>query len=121
MNISDDRYKNIINFVLNERFLTITVIGSIVTFSLISNLKADIFDPLLHFIFPEENFGFMDITIRDGEGIPMPTPKRIDLKFGNFFRELMLWLFFMGILFLMAKYTRFPDHPQGNIMGAAVM
>jgi large-conductance mechanosensitive channel len=63
---------SIFRFILREKFLTLTVIGSIFTFAFISSLKGDILDPLLHFLLSEENFGFMDITIREGEKIKMP-------------------------------------------------
>lgn len=116
----NERHKNLINFILNERFITLTVLGSIFTFSFVGSFKADIVEPMMHFILPEENFGFMDITIRDGESIPMPTPLRIDLRAGNFFREFIIWLFLMGILFILAYYTKYPDHYGGN-PGVAIM
>jgi large-conductance mechanosensitive channel len=116
-----DPYKNILAFTLTERFITITVIGSVFTFAFISSMKTDIVDPLLNFILPEENFGFMDITIRDGQSYPSPIPKRIDLKLGDFFKQFLTWLFSISILYLMAKYTRFPSTPGGNILGSAVL
>ena len=116
-----DRYKNVLSFLLSEKFITLTVVGSVFTFSFIASLKADIIDPLLHFVLPEENFGFMDITIRDGEAVPVPRPKRLDLKIGNFFREFVTWTFAISTLYVLAKYTRFPDDPRGNFSGAAIM
>ena len=62
----------------------------------------------------------MDITIRDGEAIPMPNPMRLDLKLGNFFRQFITWIFAIVVLYLLAKYTRFPDNPKGN-PGVAIM
>ena len=118
--IPPDRYKNVLSFLLSERFITLTVIGSVFTFSFIASLKADIVDPLLHFVLPEENFGFMDVTIRDGEAVPLPTPRRLDLRLGNFFREFVTWIFAISVLYLLAKYTRFPDDPMGN-PGVAIM
>lgn len=115
------RYKNVLSFLLSENFITLTVIGSVFTFSFIASLKADIIDPLLHFVLPEENFGFMDVTLRDGESVPVPSPKKIDLKLGNFFRELVTWGFTICILFLLAQYTRFPLTPGGNSGGVAIM
>ncbi len=115
-----DRTNNMFNFVLSERFITLTVIGSIFTFTFISSMKGDLLDPLLHFILPEEFFGFMNIVIRDGETMNMP-PRKLELKFGNFFRELTTWLIAISSLYFLAKYTRFPDTPGGNYAGAAVM
>lgn len=117
---SIDRYKNVLTFTLSERFITLTVIGSIFTFAFISSIKGDIIDPLLHFAMPEENFSFMNVTIRDGEPVPMPNPKQLNVRFGNSFRELVIWLTVLATLFLLAKYTRFPDNPKGN-PGVAVI
>ena len=115
-----ERYSNIINFVLSEKYINLTVLGSIFTFAFIASLKGDIVDPLLHFIFPEEFFGFMNINIREGEKIPMP-PRNLDIKLGNFFREMITWILVISVLYFLAKYTRFPDLPQGNIYGSAIL
>lgn len=113
-----DKDSNIFRFILRERYLTITVIGSIFTFAFINSLKGDIIDPLLHFMLTEENFGFMDITIREGEKMP-PIQRQLELRFGNFFREFVLWLLIMTVLFCLYKFTAFPDQ-RGN-PGVAVM
>lgn len=105
--------ESIFRFILRERFITLTVIGSIFTFAFINSLKADIIDPLLQFMLSEENFGFMDITIREGEKMP-PIQRQIELKFGNFFREFVLWILIMAALFALYKFTSFPDQITGN-------
>lgn len=120
MTESISRTSTIFNFILSERFITLTVLGSIFTFAFVSSLKNDIIDPLLHVILPEEFFGFMDITLREGEKLPRP-PRQIDVKMGNFFREFVTWIILMSGLFILAKYTRFPDHLEGNESAAAVM
>lgn len=111
---------NIINFVLREKFLTLTVIGSIFTFSFIQSLKGDIIDPITHFVLPEENFSFMDVTIRDGEKI-IPPPRQLEVRLGNFFREFVTWLFAISVLYMLHKFTKFPDTVGGNSQGAAIM
>ena len=118
--VDTERTKSIMSFILSERFISLTVIGSIFTFAFIASLKGDIIDPLLHFALPEENFGFMDITIRDGEKLVMP-PRRIEIRLGNFFREFITWIFAVSILYMLAVFTRFPDTPGGNCTGAAIM
>lgn len=116
-----DKYKNILSFLLSEKFLTITVIGSVFTFSFIGSLKADVIDPLLNFALPEKHFDFMDVTIRDGESIQMPNPQKLELKLGSFFKQFITWIFAISILYLMARYTRFPTSERGNYLGAAIM
>lgn len=118
--MSSERNKNVFSFVLSERFLTLTVIGSIFTFAFISSLKCDIIDPFLQFSLSEDFFGYMNITIREGEEIRMPQ-RKIQVRLGNFFRELITWLLLMSILFVISKYTNFPDHAEGNINSAAIL
>lgn len=117
--LDPNSYKNILTFILSEKFLTITAIGSIFTFAIISSLKVDVVDPLMQFLFPDEYFNFMDLTIRKGVKIEQPSPKHVELKLGDFFREFIVWLFAMCILYLLAKHTRFPDLPGGNSKGEA--
>lgn len=118
--IQIDRYKNLLSFILSERFLTISVLGSIFTFQFISALKMYIIDPLLDFVIPPESFSFLNITLRDGIPMTSPEPRRLSIDFGNFFKALITYIFVIGILFMLAKYTRFPDG-AGNVSGAAIM
>jgi len=120
-NLIYDRYKNVISFILSEKFLTITVIGSIFTFQFISSLKTSLVDPLLEFALPNEFFKFLNVTLRDGfEPFPQDQ-KKITMDFGTFFKEFIKYILVICILFVLAKYTRFPDIPSGNITGAAIM
>jgi large-conductance mechanosensitive channel len=114
-----NKYKNLLSFILSERLLTITVLGSIFTFQFISAFKFCIVDPLLDFVIPPESFGFLNVVIR--EGVPMYTePRQISLDFGNFFKALITYIFLISILFMLAKFTRFPSS-GGNTSGAAIM
>lgn len=117
---NDKRTKNIISFILSERLLTITVIGSVFTFQFISSIKMYIIDPMFDFLCADDNFNFISITLRDGAAIPK-FDKKITMEFGLLFKEFIKWIFTMLLLFLCAKYTRFPDHLEGNILGSAIM
>ena len=121
-NKMDEKYKyeNVIRFLLSEKLLTIAVIGSVITFQFISTFKTSLIDPLLDFALPQEKFQFMDVTLRDGTEI-MPTNPKITMNFGVFLREFLKWTFGIVILYLIAKYSRFPDTPGGNVTGAAIM
>lgn len=116
-----DKYKNLISFIVSEKFLTLTVIGSIFTFQFVSSLKIFIIDPLLEYILVDDNFKDMKIILRDGMEQTKPDQKKIYLDFGAFFKEFIKWLFVMIIIYFCAVYTRFPDEPLGNITGAAVL
>jgi len=102
--------ESIYKFILKEKFLTLALIGSIFTFAFVGSLKCDIIDPLLQFVLSEEYFGFMDITIREGDKPPRPK-KQLELRFGNFFREFITWIIVVVSLYSLYKYTNFPDQP----------
>ena len=112
--------ETVFNFVLDKHLLTLTTIGGIFTFAFVSSLKNDIFDPLLHFIFPDEFMSFMNLTIREGDWPVMP-PAPITIKMGNFFKSLISWIIAMCVLYLLHRYTKFPDIPLGNIHGAVLV
>lgn len=118
--ISDKRCsESIFNFILSERFLTLTVIGSIFTYAFVSSMKGDLIDPFLQFLFSEDYFDFMDVTLRDGEKMPRYR-KKLELRFGNFFKEFITWMFVMFILHILCNYTSYPRQPGGN-PGVAIM
>jgi len=106
---------NLFEFVLREKWITITVLGSIFTFSFINSLKSEIIDPLAYFIMPEEIFEFMNLDIRENGD------RSITVKIGAFLRALVTWLFLMCVLYLLCFYTNFPDIAEGNIKGAAIV
>ena len=116
----DSKYENVIRLILSEKWLTITVIGSVITFQFISSFKTDLVDPLLDFALPYEKFEFMDITIKDGEDI-LPRNPKLTLRIGDFFKEFIKWGFVIVLLFLIGKYTSFPETLGGNRTGAAIM
>jgi large-conductance mechanosensitive channel len=116
-----DKCSNVIRLILAEKWLTLTVIGSVVTFQFISSFKGNILDPLLDFVFPEDKFKFMDISIRDGEEIVMPKKRKLTLRFGDWMREFIKWGCVMVVLFLVTKYSNFPSTAGGNFAGSAIM
>ncbi len=112
---------DVIKFILKERFLTLTVIGSIFTFQFISSMKFNLIDPLFDFLLADDHFNFMSVKIRDGIELQKPEPKKLTIEFGNFFKEFIKWLFVMTCLYFIKKYTDFPNDPKGNIHGAAIL
>ncbi len=110
----------LIKFILEKHLITLTAIGGIFTFAFVGSFKGDILDPLLHFIFPDEFFNFMNITIREGEQM-QPPPMPITLRIGNFFKSMVTWMIAMCGIYLLHKYTRFPDIKDGNIRGAVLV
>ena len=115
-----NKYENLIRFILTEKFLTITVLGSIFTFQFAGFIKLYLFDPILDWALPDKKFNFMDITIKEGQ-VPPPPEKTLVLRLGDFFREFIKYCILMLFLFLLSKYTSFPDTQEGNISGSALM
>jgi large-conductance mechanosensitive channel len=118
--MGDDRYKNLITFIYSEKFLTITVLGSIFTFQFINAFKSFVVDPLFEFMFPYETFQFLNVKLRDGIEYPKE-PKPIYIEFGTFLKSIFIFIFLIWMIYMMSRLTKFPDDPLGNIHGAAIM
>lgn len=112
-----------IEFIYKENWLTLSSIGSIFTFALVSNFRANIFDKLMSYILPPESFDYMKVKLPD-IGVSPPTktmnpydptemvtdggdPNEID--FGGFVRESIIWIFMTLLMYLIATFLRFPD------------
>lgn len=111
-----------IEFIYKEGWLTLSSIGSIFTFALVSNFRANIFDKLMSYILPPESFEYMKVKLPD-IGVSPPTrsmnpydptetvqtddPNEID--FGGFVRESIIWIFMTLLMYLLSTFLRFPD------------
>lgn len=115
--MSLDPYKNIVKFVIDENFITIAVLGSIITFQFLSTFKSNLVDPIVNYVFPKEKFNFMNILIKEKE----KEEDNIYINFGNMFKEFISYIIMLIIIFVIAKYTKFPDIEGGNKSGAAIM
>jgi len=111
--------ERIFEFILREKFICITVLGSIFTFAFISSFKEDIVDPIMYFILSPQSFDFMNVVIREGEKVEYPE-RQLEIRVGHFFRATVTWILLMLFLFAL-KCTNFPDIPQGNATGAAAL
>lgn len=112
-----------VQFIYDEHWLTLSSIGSIFTFGLVSNFRANIFDKIMGYILPPESFDYMKVHMPElgltppltsinpanpSEEILLDEPNIID--FGAFIREAIIWIFMTLILYLLAVFARFPDH-----------
>lgn len=111
---------SVLDFILKERIIAITVICSIVTFQFISTFKNFIVDPLLDFMLPDHLFDYLNVTIRDGIDMPKIDQKKLVIDFGQLLREFIKWTCVITILFILATYTRLPNIETGN-PGVAIM
>lgn len=123
-----------LEFLYRENWITLSSIGSIFTFALVANFRANVFDKIMGYILPIESFDYMKVELPDiGISPPiksMNTYNPIDttetgnpntIDFGSFVRESIIWIFMVLLLYLLAIFVRFPDVPGGNITGAAIM
>ena len=117
-----------IDFILKEKWVTVTTIGSIFTYAMVNRFRETIFDPMLVYVLPPESFEFMKIELPDiGESPNVPNPtgngentNSYVINFGSFFRESLIWIFMILILYILAIYIRFP-RTKGGSTGAAIM
>lgn len=121
--ISIDPYENVIKFLIHEKFLTIAVLGSVITFQFVSTFKTSIIDPLLDFVLPADKFNFMNIVLREADTSVLQRME-LSLGIGTFFKEFIKWMIGLVLIFLLAKYSKFPrlyGKEAGNYSGAAIM
>lgn len=123
-----------IEFLYRENFITLSSIGSIFTFGLVANFRANVFDKMMNYILPLESFDFMKVEMPDiGPAPPLQALNPLNpadlvavggsntIDFGPFVREAIIWIIVIFVLYLMGLGLRFPDVPGGNKTGAAIM
>ena len=101
-----------IDFIVKEKWITATVIGSIFTFALVSKFKDSIFDPLMSSMIHPKSFDFMKVKI--------PGEDENELDFGSFFRETIIWIIMVFVLYILTVLFSFPI-TKGGSSGVAVM
>ncbi len=111
--------ESLFDFIQRERILAITVVCSIVTFQFISSFKNNLVDPFLEIMFPDYLFDYLNITLRDGIDM-QKIDKKLVIDFGMTFKSFISWIFMIGCLYILYRYTRLPDINKGN-PGVAVM
>lgn len=111
-----------IEFLYRENFITVSSIGSIFTFGLITNFQKNVFDKIMGYILPPESFQFMKVTFPDiGLAKPLQAdpndPKTLialddphTIYFGNFVRETIIWIFMILLLYILAIFIRWPTY-----------
>lgn len=120
-----------IDFISKEKFITLTVIGSIFTYSMISKFRENVFDPLLVYVLPPESFDFMKIDLPDEgphpnvyiSGIYGSTENHSSytINFGPWVRETLVWMFMILLLYMMKTFLNWPTMAGGNSVGAAIL
>jgi large-conductance mechanosensitive channel len=118
--MSSKPIESLLDFILRERILAITVVCSIITFQFISVFKINIVDPFLELLFPDYVFDYLNITIREGIEQQKIDQKKLVIDFGQIFKAFISWFFMIGILYIIYKYTRVQDIHSGN-PGVAIM
>jgi len=117
-----------IDFIVKQKWITITVIGSVFTFGMITKFRESVFEPLLVYVLPPESFNWMKFDLPDEGPHPNVTGmfgnenhSSYTINFGPWVRETIVWLFMILILYLMSIFLNWQTIPQGNAGGAAVL
>ena len=111
-----------IDFIYKEKWITLSSIGSIFTFGLVSNFRSNVFDKIMGYVLPIESFYYMKVKLPDIGPNPVihsmdsnnPTETIISgdqntIDFGIFIRESIIWIFMTLLLYLFGTFLRFPD------------
>jgi large-conductance mechanosensitive channel len=111
---------SVLDFIVKERILSLTVLCSIATFQFINSFKAGLVDPILEFILPEYVFDYLNITVREGYEQPKIDQKKLVIDLGQLLKGFFTWIVMIGIFYILYKYTRLQVSPGGN-PGVAIM
>ena len=122
-NIFDGQPSDPLEFIYRENWITLSSIGSVFTFGLVSNFRSNVFDKIMNYVLPIESFDFMKVEMPDigynpqiqsmDPDMPINTltsgnPNIID--FGAFIREAIIWIFMILVLYIVCVFVRWPDH-----------
>jgi len=134
MDMFNNKPMDPIEFIYKEKWITLSSVGSIFTFALVANFRANVFDKLMGYILPPESFEYMKVKLPDiGSSPPIHSmssynpiatdvtgnPNVID--FGSFVRESIIWIFMILLMYILYILFNFPNIPEGNYTGAAIM
>ncbi len=95
-------------FISKQKWITITAIGSILTFTLINKIKEYILFPLMNYVLPKKAFEKFEIVLEENE------KKETTLYIGKVIQELLLWTFLITFLYFMTKKTSWPIIKEGS-------
>ena len=107
-----------LDFLYKEELITLSSVGNIFTFGLVTSFRLHVFDKMMGYVLPMESFEFLRVTIPDIGPIPEdgsfnPFGEELSapnvIEFGIFIREAIIWIFMIMILYILCVFLRFPN------------
>tara|TARA_Y100000996_G_scaffold379416_1_gene332693 strand:+ start:1715 stop:2050 length:336 start_codon:yes stop_codon:yes gene_type:complete len=101
-------YSDPFDFVSNQKWITLTAIGSVFTFTFINKIKEYILFPTFNYIVPKKAFESFNIVLEENE------KKDTTLEIGKIIRELILWAIIITFIYFIAKKSKWPVLRKGQ-------
>lgn len=117
---------NPFELILKEKWITVSVIGSIFTFTFIDSFRKGILNPIIDVILPDRVFGHLNLKVNIKPGIStegeLEEENFIEFKFGDFIKQFILWIIIIAVLWLIACSVRWNPVVVGTPNeGSAIM
>ena len=113
---------NPFQLILKEKWITVSVIGSIFTFTFLDSFRKGILNPIIDVILPDRVFGHLNIKVDIKPGISTEEGDSIEFKFGDFIKQFILWIIIIAVLWLIACSVRWNPVVVGTPNeGSAIM
>jgi len=116
---------NPFQLILKEKWVTVSVIGSIFTFTFIDSFRKGILNPIIDVILPDRVFSHLNIKVNIKPGISIENLEEenfIEFKFGDFIKQFILWIIIIAVLWLIACSVRWNPTVIGTPNeGSAIM
>ena len=88
------------DFIQDQKWITLTAIGSVFTFTFINKIKEYILFPTLNYVVLKKAFEKLSIVLEDNE------KEDTTLHIGKLIRELILWAFIITFIYFVAKKSK---------------
>ena len=96
------------DFIQDQKWVTLTAIGSVFTFTFINKIKEYILFPTLNYVVPKKAFEKLSVVLEDNE------KEDTTLHIGKLIRELILWAFIITFIYFVAKKSKWPILRKGQ-------
>ena len=99
--------KDPFDFISKQKWITLTAIGSVLTFTLINKIKEYLLFPICNYIVPKKAFEKFEIVLEENE------KEYTTIHIGKLVQELILWTILITFIYFMSKKTTWPINKNG--------
>ena len=96
------------DFIHDQKWITLTAIGSVFTFTFINKIKEYLLFPTLNYLVPKKAFEKFTIVLEKNE------KEDTTLEIGKIIRELILWAIVITFIYFVAKKSKWPILRKGQ-------